>query len=206
MSVYGYARVSTLAQKTDRQIDALRGGGATTIFVDKTSGKDFIREKYREMIGILNSGDVLIIKSIDRLGRNYSEILEQWRLLTKEKKVDVVVLDMPLLDTRKEKNLLGTFISDLVLQVLSFVAENERTYILERQREGIAAAKRRGVKFGRPRVKNPPDFREIVLDFAMGYTTLKSAVRASGLSATTFRRHAREILETLAIAPNIEGY
>ncbi len=153
MSMYGYARVSTKEQREDRQLMALTEMRLSleNIYVDKQSGKDFERPMYRRLIKKLKEEDLLYIKSIDRLGRNYEEILEQWRLLTREKKVDIVVLDMPLLDTRRGKDLMGTFLSDIVLQVLSFVAENERKNIRERQREGIEAARQRGVRFGRPR-------------------------------------------------------
>lgn len=147
-NVYGYVRVSSREQNEDRQMIALREVKVPSgnIFVDKQSGKDFERLKYKRMLRKLKKDDLLYIKSIDRLGRNYEEILEQWRILTKEKKVDIVVLDMPLLDTRRGKDLMGTFLSDIVLQVLSFVAENERTNIRKRQAEGIAAAKARGVR------------------------------------------------------------
>ena len=168
---YGYARVSTLTQRTDRQIEALHAVGVDVVFTDKQSGKDFNRAEYARMIETIQEGDVLYVKSLDRLGRNYSEIIEQWRILTKEKKVDVVVLDMPLLDTRTEKNLLGAFISDLVLQILAFVAENERSYILERQREGIEAARRRGVKFGRRPRKRPKNFVQIAQYWLEGQMT-----------------------------------
>ncbi len=149
---YGYIRVSTREQNEDRQCIALREADvpADSIFMDKQSGKDFNRPQYRRLVKKLKPGDLLYIKSIDRLGRNYEEIQNQWRLLTKEKGVDIAVLDMPLLDTRRGKDLVGTFLSDVVLQVLSFVAENERTNIRQRQREGIAAAKKRGMRFGRP--------------------------------------------------------
>lgn len=166
MAVFGYARVSTQAQNEARQLDALTKAGASKIYLDKQSGKDFERVQYRLLLRRLKKGDCLIIKSLDRLGRNYKEILEQWRTLTQ--KADVVVLDMPLLDTRKEKNLLGAFISDLVLQILSFVAENERAFILERQREGIAAAKRRGVRFGRPKLPPPPILRNALFCGGLG--------------------------------------
>lgn len=151
--IYGYARVSTTCQKEDRQIDELCRYGLhiKNIFIDKQSGKDFERSQYQKLYRRLQKEDLLVIKSIDRLGRNYSEILREWQKITKTKKADIIVLDMPLLDTTKSKDLLGTFIADLVLQLLSFVAENERTNILKRQAEGIRAAKDRGVKFGRPR-------------------------------------------------------
>ena len=147
---YAYIRVSTKEQNLDRQWEAIKGLDVDEVFADKQSGKDFDRPEYRKMLEKLKKDDLLYIKSIDRLGRNYDEILEQWRILTKEKGLDIVVLDMPLLDTRRGKDLLGTFLSDIVLQVLSFVAENERVNIKQRQMEGIAAAKAKGVKFGRP--------------------------------------------------------
>ena len=152
MSVYGYIRVSSKDQKEDRQQIALKEVGVErqNIYVDKQSGKDFNRPQYKKMLRKLKKDDLLYIKSIDRLGRNYEEILQQWRILTKEKGVDIVVLDMPLLDTRRGKDLMGTFLSDIVLQVLSFVAENERTNIKQRQAEGISATKAQGIKFGRP--------------------------------------------------------
>ena len=151
-NLYGYIRVSTRDQNEDRQLIALRELKIPekNIFMDKQSGKDFNRPQYKRLVRKLKKDDLLYIKSIDRLGRNYAEILEQWRLLTQTKGADIVVLDMPLLDTRRGKDLMGTFLSDIVLQVLSFVAENERTNIRQRQAEGIAAAKARGVKFGRP--------------------------------------------------------
>lgn len=160
--IFGYARVSTLAQNTDRQIDALEPYGIPrqNLYVEKRSGKDFARPAYRRMLRRLRPGDLLYVKSIDRLGRNYEEILEQWRVITKEKQADIKVLDMPLLDTTYGKDLLGTFIADLTLQVLSFVAQLERENIRQRQREGIAAAKNRGVKFGRHRKELPEDFAE----------------------------------------------
>ena len=150
---YGYIRVSSRDQNEDRQLIALTEVGVPqkNIYLDKQSGKDFNRPQYKKLLRKLKKDDLLFIKSIDRLGRNYVEILEQWRILTKEKGVDIVVLDMPLLDTRRGKDLMGTFLSDIVLQVLSFVAENERVNIRQRQAEGIAAAKARGVRFGRPR-------------------------------------------------------
>lgn len=153
-NVYGYVRVSTKEQNEDRQIIALREFPVDekSIYTDKLSGKDFNRPCYRKLLRRLRKGDVLVIKSIDRLGRNYEEILEQWRIITKVKKADIVVLDMPLLDTRaKGRDLTGTFIADLVLQILSYVAETERENIRQRQREGIAAARMRGIRFGRPR-------------------------------------------------------
>lgn len=154
---FGYIRVSSHDQNEDRQIDALRGLEipVENIFVDKQSGKNFDRPKYKSMVRKMRRNDLLYVKSIDRLGRNYTEILEQWRILTKEKGIDIVVLDMPLLDTRRGKDLMGTFLSDIVLQILSFVAENERCNIRQRQAEGIAAAKARGIQFGRPQIELP---------------------------------------------------
>ena len=159
-AVYGYVRVSTREQNEDRQIMALneRKVPKKNIYIDKQSGKDFERPMYHRMLKKLRRDDLIYVKSIDRLGRNYEEILEQWRILTKEKKVDIVVLDMELLDTRRGKDLMGTFLSDIVLQVLSFVAQNERENIRQRQREGIEAAKLRGVPVGRPKRPGPDDF------------------------------------------------
>lgn len=194
---YAYARVSTLAQKVDRQLQAFKKLSVDKVFIDKQSGKDFERAAYRELLTTLQKGDVVYIKSIDRLGRNYREITEQWRIITKIIGADVVVLDMPLLDTRSEKNLLGTFISDIVLQILSFVAENERTYILERQREGIDAAQRRGVRFGRQPATLPDNFRDIVAKEAAGiYKTIAEAAQVAGLTYSTYRRHAEKVKKT----------
>ena len=163
MNIYGYIRVSSRDQNEDRQLVALREVGVEekNIFLDKQSGKDFNRPQYKKLLRKLKKDDLLYIKSIDRLGRNYEEIQNQWRVLTKEKGIDIVVLDMPLLDTRRGKDLMGTFLSDIVLQVLSFVAENERTNIRQRQAEGIAAAKAKGVKFGRPPLPLPDNFYEV---------------------------------------------
>ena len=160
--------------------------------MDKQSGKDFERPNYKKLIKRLRPGDTLIIKSIDRLGRNYEEIQNQWRIITKEKKVDIVVIDMPLLDTRRDKNLLGTFISDLVLQLLSFISENERTTIRQRQAEGIAAAKKRGVRFGRPTKEAPPDFDEIIVKWQKKEMPLDEILRQYGMSESTFYRRMRE--------------
>ena len=172
-NLYGYIRVSTREQNEDRQILALKELSIPekNLFIDKQSGKDFERPQYRKMVRKLKKDDLLYIKSIDRLGRNYSEILEQWRILTKEKGIDIVVLDMPLLDTRRGKDLMGTFLSDIVLQVLSFVAENERSNIRQRQAEGIAAAKARGVRFGRPPKPLPENFHEIYQQWKNGKIT-----------------------------------
>ena len=160
--IYGYVRVSTKEQNEDRQVRAMSDHRVpeTNIFFDRQSGKDFDRPQYKKLLRKLKKDDVLYIKSIDRLGRNYQEVQNQWRVLTKEKGVDIVVIDMPLLDTRRGKDLVGTFLSDIVLQVLSFVAENERTTIRQRQAEGIAAAKLRGVRFGRPQVVLPENFAD----------------------------------------------
>lgn len=184
---YGYVRVSSKEQNEYRQMIALQAlVPRKNIYADKQSGKDFRRPSYLRMVKKLKREDVLYIKSIDRLGRNYNEILEQWRLLTKEKGVDIVVLDMPLLDTRRDKNLLGSFISDVVLQVLSFVAENERDNIRRRQAEGIAAAKARGVRFGRPRRKLPENFPEIRRAWRGREMNLHQAAQACGMPDTTF--------------------
>ena len=155
---YGYVRVSTKDQNEERQVIAMRTFNVDKIFVDKQSGKDFERPQYRRLIKKLKPDDILAVKSIDRLGRNYEEILEQWRMITKEKRAAIVVLDMPLLDTRKNKDLTGTLIADIVLQFLSYVAQTEREFTRQRQKEGIAAAKARGVKFGRTPIKKPADF------------------------------------------------
>ena len=194
IKVYGYARVSSKDQNEDRQRIALHEMGVpeTNIYIDKQSGKDFERPAYRRMVRKLKSDDLLYIKSIDRLGRNYEEIQNQWRILTKEKGVDIYVIDMPLLDTRRGKDLVGTFLSDIVLQVLSFVAENERTNIRQRQAEGIAAAKARGVKFGRPRLPYPDNFREIHRDWRNKKITLKQAADACGMPVGTFYGKAKK--------------
>ncbi len=186
--------MSTREQNEDRQLIALRKAAVPegNIFTDKQSGKDFERPQYKRLIKTLRPDDLLYIKSIDRLGRNYEEIQNQWRTLTKEKGVDIAVLDMPLLDTRRGKDLMGTFLSDIVLQVLSFVAENERTNIRTRQAEGIAAAKRRGVRFGRPYVPPPDDFPAIVAAWEEGRLPFREAIRRAGLSEATFYRRLRE--------------
>ncbi|MCI9337044.1 MAG: recombinase family protein [Lachnospiraceae bacterium] len=189
---YGYVRVSTKEQNEDRQMIALSSAQVPerNIYVDKQSGKDFNRPMYQRMLRRLRQDDLLYIKSIDRLGRNYGEVLEQWRILTKEKKVDIVVLDMPLLDTRRGKDLVGTFLSDIVLQVLSFVAENERKNIRERQREGIEAAKQRGVRFGRPLNPLPENFEEVYGRWMAKEITGKEAARLCGMPFTSFYRKA----------------
>lgn len=192
-NTYGYARVSTRDQNEQRQIYALRTLGVLeqNIYSDKISGKDFERPQYKQMLKSLKSGDLLYIKSIDRLGRNYDEILEQWRLLTKTIGIDIVVIDMPLLDTRRGKDLLGTFLSDIVLQLLSFVAENERTNIRQRQAEGIAAAKARGKRFGRLPKPLPPDFDFYYKRWKNGEITGTDAAKACQMPLSSFRYRAK---------------
>ena len=187
-TIYGYIRVSTREQNEDRQRLALAALPVPeeNIYMDKQSGKDFERPQYRRLVRRLRRDDLLYVKSIDRLGRNYSEILEQWRTLTKEKGVDIAVLDMPLLDTRRGKDLMGTFLSDIVLQVLSFVAENERDNIRQRQAEGIAAAKARGVRFGRPPLPLPDNFHMLHQAWRGQKITLRQAARACGMPTGTF--------------------
>ena len=182
---YAYIRVSTKEQNLDRQWEAIKGLDVDEVFADKQSGKDFDRPEYRKMLEKLKKDDLLYIKSIDRLGRNYDEILEQWRMLTKEKGIDIVVLDMPLLDTRRGKDLLGTFLSDIVLQVLSFVAENERVNIKQRQMEGIATARAKGVKFGRPE-------RNVDCVLMEG-ETVRAACRRLGVSKTYWYEKKKKI-------------
>lgn len=196
MNTYGYVRVSTKEQNEDRQLIALHELGLTDkfIFVDKQSGKDFNRPQYQRLLRKLRPGDLLYIKSIDRLGRNYEEIQNQWRVLTKEKGVDICIVDMPILDTRRGKDLLGTFISDLVLQLLSFVAENERTNIKQRQAEGIAAAKAKGIRFGRPPKPLPENFHSVYQQWKQGAITGTAAARECGMPLSTFRYRA-EIYE-----------
>lgn len=195
MSTYGYARISSTDQNKDRQILALKAVGVAkkNIFLDKKSGKDFNRPQYQKMLKKLKENDLLYITSIDRLGRNYPEIQEQWRVLTKELKVDICVMDMPLLDTRKGKDLLGTFIADLVLQILSFVAETERENIRKRQAEGIAAAKARGVRFGRPKIELPENFLVIVIKWEKKEITLEIALQKLHISRATFYRKVKEL-------------
>lgn len=193
--VYGYVRVSSLEQNEDRQMLALKNVGVSEnfIFVDKQSGKDFERENYIRLVSLLRRGDLLYIMSIDRLGRNYEEILNQWQKLTKKTGIDICVLDMPLLDTRRGKDLMGTFIADLVLQILSFVAESERENIRKRQEQGIAAAKERGVNFGRPEVKMPDDFRSIVKQWENKKINIAEVLERCGMSRSTFYRRLREM-------------
>ena len=191
-SIYGYIRVSTREQNEDRQMIAMQGLNIPerNIFMDKQSGKDFERPQYKRMVRRLKRDDLLYIKSIDRLGRNYEEIQEQWRVLTKDKGVDIVVLDMPLLDTRRGKDLMGTFLSDIVLQVLSFVAENERVNIRQRQAEGIAAAKARGVRFGRPPRPLPENYHSVYQRWRAGKITGLAAAKECGMAMSTFRYRA----------------
>ena len=193
-NIYGYIRVSSRDQNEDRQLMAFAALRIPkkNIYIDKQSGKDFERPQYRKMVRKLKKDDLLYIKSIDRLGRNYEEILEQWRVLTKEKGIDIVVLDMPLLDTRRGKDLMGTFLSDIVLQVLSFVAENERSNIRQRQAEGIAAAKAKGIKFGRPPKPLPENFYNLYQKWKSGKITGTAAAKECGMPLSTFRYRAKK--------------
>ena len=194
MGIYGYIRVSSTDQNEDRQMAAMREAGVaeTDIYMDRQSGKDFDRPQYKIMVGRLEKGDLLYILSIDRLGRNYEEIQRQWRILTKEICIDICVIDMPLLDTRNGKDLMGTFIADLVLQILSFVAESERSNIRKRQEQGIAAAKARGVRFGRPEARVPEEFPKIVRDWERKRISIDEALEKCGVSESTFYRKVRE--------------
>ena len=191
---YWYMRCSSREQNEDRQLIALKEMGVPEkqIYMDKQSGKDFNRPQYKRLLRKLDNNSVLFVKSIDRLGRNYADLNEQWRIITKEKGADIVVIDMPVLDTRQDKNLLGTFISDIVLALLSYVAENERINIKQRQAEGIAAAKARGVKFGRPPVPLPDNFYEVHKQWRDKKLTLKQAARTCNLATSTFFDKARE--------------
>ncbi|MEE0753103.1 recombinase family protein [Frisingicoccus sp.] len=194
--IYGYARVSSRDQCEERQLIALMDFPVPerNIYVDKISGKDFNRPQYRKLLKKLKMGDVLVIKSIDRLGRNYEEILEQWRVITKEKKAAVVVLDMPLLDTRKtKKDLMGIFVADLVLQILSYVAQTERENIRQRQKEGIAAAKKRGVRLGRPPKEKPGSFPDVLNAWKAGKISSREAATVLGVAQNTFLRWCRAI-------------
>ncbi len=187
-NIYGYIRVSSKDQNEDRQLTALEPYHIkkSDLYIDKQSGKDFNRPAYKKMIRKLKAGDVVIVKSIDRLGRNYKEILKQWRSITKDKGVDIIVIDMPLLDTTRNKDLLGTFISDIVLQLLSFVSENERENISQRQAEGIAAAKLRGVKFGRPQLELNEDFHIVLKDWEEKKINAPEAAARMGISIRSF--------------------
>lgn len=192
-NVYGYVRVSTKEQCEERQLIALREFPVmeSNIFMDKLSGKDFNRPKYRRLLRKLKPGDIIVVKSIDRLGRDYEEILNQWRVITKEKHADIVVLDMPLLDTRQTgRDLTGTFVADLVLQILSYVAQTERENTRQRQMEGIAAARQRGVRFGRPRKPVPETFTQLKSDWEDGKVTSREAARSLGIAQDTFLRWA----------------
>ena len=194
MSEYGYVRVSTKEQKEDRQLDAMARIDVPlrNIYIDKQSGKDFNRPQFKKLMRKAKEGDVVFIKSIDRLGRNYNDILEQWAYITKEKKVDIVVLDMPLLDTRnKDGDLMGVFISDLVLQILSYVAQTEREFIRKRQAEGIAAAKERGVQFGAKKKEMPEEFIDVKERWLKKEITLDEASVILGISRSTFYRRCR---------------
>jgi DNA invertase Pin-like site-specific DNA recombinase len=195
--VYGYVRVSSKDQNEDRQLIALSEMNVPpeNIYVDKQSGKDFNRPMYQKMLKKLKKDDVLYIKSIDRLGRDYEEIQNQWRRLTKDKKVDIVVIDMPLLDTRRGKDLMGTFIADLVLQLLSFISEQERCTTRQRQKEGIEAAKRRGVKFGRPLKELPKDYKNIFYLYKHKKISAKDAADRCGINVTTFYRRVKKYAE-----------
>jgi len=194
INTYGYIRVSTREQNADRQLIALRETSVPeeNIFLDKQSGKDFQRPQYKRLVRRMKKDDLLYIKSIDRLGRNYEEILEQWRMLTKEKGVDVVVLDMPLLDTRRGKDLMGAFLSDIVLQVLSFVAEHERSSIRQRQAEGIEAARKRGAHLGRRQLPMPEGFEELAQAWRRGKVSSRAAAGQLRISHQTFLRRAKE--------------
>ena len=192
---YGYIRVSTKEQHEDRQhIAMLKAGVAEKdIFLDKQSGKDFERQGYKRVLRKLKEGDTLFVKSIDRLGRNYDEILEQWRVITKEKRAAIVVLDMPLLDTRQDRDLMGTLIADIVLQLLSYVAQTEREFIRQRQAEGIAAAKARGVRFGRTAMEPPPEYDSFYKKWADGELSARAAARSMNISHQTFLKWTREV-------------
>lgn len=197
--LYGYARVSSRDQKLDRQIIELEKFGVEekNIYFDKQSGKDFERQNYQYLKTILKEGDVLIIKSIDRLGRNYNMILEEWASLTKIIKADIVVLDMDLLDTRTSNNLIGKFIADIVLQILSFVAENERINIKQRQAEGIRIAHEKGVEFGRPKRDIPANLREYMIKYRNKKTNLAVVLEETNLKRSTFYKHYKEFIMSL---------
>jgi len=194
-NIYGYCRVSSRDQNEDRQLIAMRDMNVPegNVYVDKQSGKDFNRPQFKRLMKKIRPNDLIIVKSIDRLGRNYREIQEQWKLITVERKVDIYVIDMPMLDTRREKNLLGTFISDLVLTLLSYVAENERVNIRQRQAEGIAAAKARGVQFGRRPTELPDNFEEVRHRWLRKEITVTQAAKECGMPQTTFYERARKI-------------
>ena len=192
--MYGYIRVSTREQKEDRQLAAMREFGVEErhVVVEKRSGKDFDRPRYQALVNRMDAGDVLVVKSIDRLGRNYDEILEQWRWLTKTREIAIVVLDMPLLDTRQGRDLTGVLVADIVLQLLSYVAQQEREFIRQRQAEGIAAAREKGVRFGRKRMPMPGEFEALAQQWWNGEVSGKQAAEQLGLSRRTFCRRAKE--------------
>lgn len=194
-NTYGYARVSTKDQNEDRQLIALQQAGVERelIYVDKKSGKDFNRPAWRRLRRKLKRGDLLVVKSLDRFGRSYDDMISEWRCMTKDKGIHIKVLDMPLLDTTAAQGLLAVFLSDLVLQILSFVAQTERDHIKERQREGIAAAKARGVRFGRPRIERPNGLAALVEQVSRSEMSVVSAARQIGVSRTTFRRWAAAV-------------
>lgn len=187
---YGYARVSARDQNLDRQMDALEAFGVSSerVFADRAIGRDFERPEYRRMLGSLRRGDVVVVKSIDRFGRNYEEILEEWRRITRDEGCAIVVLDMPLLDTREDRGVTGRLISDIVLQLLSYVAEKERDFIRQRQAEGIAAAKARGVRFGRPPKRRPKSYEAVKRAYLDGAVTKKEAAARLHVSPTTFEK------------------
>ena len=196
MCVYGYARVVSKDQREDLQVDALKKFGADKIFVDKIGGKDFNRPQYRKLLRQLKPEDIFVVKSIDRLGRNYAEILNQWRVLTKAKRVAVVVLDMPLLDTRNRKDFVGTLIADLTLQIMSAFAQIERDFIRQRQAEGIAAAKARGVKFGRPTIDRPENYPDVRDAWQSKKISARTAGKLLGVNHQTFLKWARSDMTT----------
>ena len=208
--IYGYIRVSTREQNEDRQVIALREVGVPerNVYIDKQSGKDFERPQYKKLLRKMKKDDLLYIKSIDRLGRNYAEILEQWRFLTKEKGIDIVVLDMPLLDTRQDRDLTGTLIADIVLQLLSYVAQTEREFIHQRQREGIAAAKARGVRFGREAIPVPENFLEVRARWTGGEFNSRQAAALLGVSQNTFLKweHMLRLQKEKQFRPNFCFY
>lgn len=193
--MYGYVRVSSKEQNEERQVIAMNAFGIedSHIIVEKQSGKDFERPQYQKLMKRLKKGDVLVIKSIDRLGRNYDEIMKQWRIMTKEKHISIVVLDMPLLDTRKDQDLIGTLISDIVLQLLSYVAQTEREFIHQRQAEGIAAAKARGVHFGPTRIQLSHEFEDYAVLWHKGKISSRQAAKHLGISYQTFLRRVKEV-------------
>ena len=192
--IYGYVRLSSTDQNEDRQMIAMSDNNVPkgNVYIDKQSGKDFERPQYKKLVKKLREGDLLYILSIDRLGRNYEDIQKQWRILTKDIGIDICVIDMPLLDTRNGKDLMGTFIADLVLQILSFVAQSERENIKKRQAQGIAAAKAKGVKFGRPEVPMPDDFDKYIYKWEKGQITTTEILKITGLTKSTFYRKVRE--------------